>query len=302
MIFKKSSDLSEYDFSVLGLGYESRSINSFDKVRDLGECLVVGYTTNTEACFYQDNKSFYNQKGCSVIELSDECFQDGFSESVVKVLKDKVGVDVFFDMTVFTRRRIASVLKVLLDSSLPISSITLGYSPSVYVPPPSGVSPVRVVSAIDEKYSGCFGDLSKPVALILPLGYERNKALGLISYLDPSRSFIFLPKSFEGSFYRDVIENNDDILMDVPGSDCFIYNVEDPYSFYVDLKTLVINSLQLYRPLIAPLGPKIACAISVLVAHELFPDVPVWRISSNHSEYPVERQATGSIVNFKVEL
>ncbi|MBN57552.1 hypothetical protein [Thalassolituus sp. UBA3500] len=303
MKLRKTAIESGYDLAIFGLGYESRSIFAKAKGVDADRSISIGYKTNTDVLSYQSNKIFFENHGCDVFELHDDEIFELVQSKLSEVCKSNIdGASIYFDITVFTRSRIASVLGCLLNSRSLLANITIDYVPSRFVDPPIGITPVKNVCAINERYDGVLGDLNKPVALILPLGYEKSKALGLVNYIDAGRNFVFLPKSSEEKFFDEVLNNNSEILVDTDSTDIFHYDVADPYSFYVDLKTLVLNSLSIYRPLLVPLGPKIACAISVIIGEELYPDVPVWKVSSNHSEKPVERAAVGSRISFTLDL
>ncbi len=112
----------------------------------------------------------------------------------------------------------------------------------------------------------------------------------------------FIPESRVRDFELDVRENNETLIESILPKNVFKYNVSDPVNTYLDIKLLVQTLSEFSRPLLIPLGPKILSAMCVLVAEEFSYEVPVWRVSSEHTELPVDRAATGEEITFTVSL
>lgn len=282
----KSLEVDTFDLLIIGLGYESRSTASYRE--NQGSCkkiVAIGYEKNTDILHYQNNKK---ELLSGNVEVFEKCDSDLNELLATLEIYDKK-VDVMLDITVFSRHRLAIILDFLMCRLWEESTLTIVYNASKFVSPPEGTTPIKTVAEIAPQFSGMIGDLSRPTSLILGLGYERGKALGLANYFEAGREFAFLPISQEGKFEESVRLNNDELLNLIPDENVFCYEVEKPYSTYLSLKSLVLEALDYSRVLLVPLGPKIIAAISVIVARELHPNVPVWRVSSDHTEEPVER-------------
>jgi len=158
------------------------------------------------------------------------------------------------------------------------------------------MQPVKKVGPLIEDLSGGLGNLSYSTSAIFGLGYEQSKALGIYNYLEPDNAFSFIPKSLNIEFEDDVKTNNSSLLNSIPSEQTFYYNVYSPYDIYVDLKSLVISLSETSRVIIVPLGPKILSAVSLIIGIELYPDISVWRVSSLHSEEPVDRIADREVL------
>lgn len=282
----KSYEVDSYDFMIIGLGYESRSVAAYLEHHESCESIIaIGYKENTNILNYQNNKDVLISGGVSVRECNDNELFDLLASLNIYDAEVKVMLDV----TVFSRHRLAFILDYLICNLFENSVITIVYNASVYVPPPDDTTPIKTVAEIAPQFSGMIGDLSKPTSLILGLGYEKGKALGVANYFEAGREFLFLPMSNEERFEEFVRANNDELLNLVPDEDVFCYEVEQPYATYLSLRSLVLEALDYSRVLLVPLGPKIIAAISVIIARELHPKIPVWRVSSDHTEKPVER-------------
>jgi len=299
----KTSVLDEYDLVVVGLGYESRS-NFVSKKLDFSyknsNLYALGYESNTECLSYRDNEEFFFDFGFKIISGEDDAVLDEFEAQVVDQLLECRKI--LIDITVMSRHRLASIMSFFLKCSLKGSEVTVVYAPSVFVEAPPDSTPIKKVSEISKDFTGTLGDLSKPASLIIGLGYEKNKALGLSSYFDSGSDFLFIPRSKEEKFENTIKENNKELLYQTKDSNIFYYNIDQPYSTYIDLRSLILSVRDYSRPVIVPLGPKILSAISIVIAMELYPDLPVWRVSSEHTEKPVERGPSGDLISFTVQI
>lgn len=287
---------SKFDLAVFGLGYESRSIYAFDKYKDLSTTnVVLGYLSNQYEIHYQKNKSHF---------LKESKVYEASCESVCEKLMDKVSIlndevdepHVLLDITVMTRHRLAKVLSFFIANLKKGSKVTICYIASKYVAPPKDMQPVREVGPLIDELSGSLGSLSSSTTAILGLGYEQSKALGIYNFLEPDNAFLFIPKSEQSAFENDVKKNNSALIGSIPSERIYAYDIYSPYDIYLDLKSLTQSVSETSRVVIVPLGPKILSAISLIIGIELQPLISVWRVSSLHSEKPIDRLADREVL------
>jgi len=244
--------LDDFDLLIYGLGYESRSIFLCKEFHDENKkSYTLGYDKNIDCLNYQENEKYFLDRNVNVISGEDE--------GVIEALVDKLKPDIkefkriLLDITVMSRHRLASVLDFLLTYGAKDTKITVVYAPSFFVSPPEDKTPIKKVMEITNEFTGSLGDLSKPTALIMGLGYERNKALGLSSYLDSGSDYLFIPKSSESDFEEKVLENNDELLSQTLESNIFYYFIDQPYSTYLNVRSLILSLMDYSRPLVVPL-------------------------------------------------
>ena len=166
--------------------------------------------------------------------------------------------------------------------------------------PPNNCPPVKYIGPSIDNLAGVLGDLDMPTACVISLGYEENKALGAVNSIDPAEIWALIPESEEEEFEHKVVENNDSLLKGIPASRRIRVNIHDPLVLHRDLRSLLRGCMRSQRPILLPLGPKIFAAISVVLAYEFFPHLPVWRVSSYEKELPVDRAANGKIIDFSI--
>jgi hypothetical protein len=296
----KNAEINSFDVGFFGLGYESRAPYSLlSSSKHFDKKYVFGYNSYTEEFSYPKNKKVFQENECLIHEGDD----NSTIESFKRIIEDiTVRVDVFVDITVMSRHRLATLILMLLRGLTQGSSITISYTPSKYIKPDQETSPIRLVGDITMDLGNYLGDLSLPTSLILGLGYEKDKALGVCNYLDVHNTFLFIPVSDEERFEKSVRTNNNILIQSLQPEKTFTYKVESPYTTYLDLKSLLLSLIDNSRPLLVALGPKILSAVSVIIGHELHPRVPVWRVSSEHHEKPKDRPSSGKIIDFTVSI
>ncbi len=298
-ILKENTPLV-YDLAIFGLGFESRSIALLGSGgTGLARKIALGYSVNVDVINYAKNKDTFRKESCEIYEGDDQAVFGFFDEYLIG-LNCLSPINVLLDITVMTRHRLATLLCSLIRNLPKGSVISTIYSLSSFVEPPKDSTPIRTIGELAEDLIGDVGDLSLPACAIFGLGYEPSKALGVSNYLDSTVEFALIPTSPEERFEKLVIENNADFLSQIPSNNVFNYAVKRPYSTYVDLKSLLISLRKVSRPLLIPLGPKILSAIGAILGLEL--RIPVWRVSSDHEENPVERTASGDTIRFDLKV
>ncbi|AXV67343.1 hypothetical protein D0907_18720 (plasmid) [Pseudoalteromonas lipolytica] len=299
MKVEPTKEIGTYDLGIFGLGYESRSTHIISKIR-AEKLICLGYESNTDKCSYQDNKVIFSEKKSVIYEGKDETVLKNL-ESEISTFKGQE-INCIVDITVMTRHRLAEVICMLINSLGRGSTITISYSLSCYVEPPEGLQPSSKVCEISSELTGKIGDLCLPTSLVLGLGYEEGKALGVVNYLDSEYVFYFIPRGSDNRFDEEVIRKNENLLKDIHSKSLNYYEVSNPVICYRRLKELICSLQTSTRPLLMPLGPKIFAAISTVLGKELYPNLPVWRVSSEHQETPVERHASGEMISFTISL
>lgn len=293
---------TEFDIAICGLGFESRAISAYVTAQEtIKKLIVLGYDENTSYFSYQSNKKRFEKDSNLIFEVGDNEILDSLNEALSEENFD-VAKNVLVDITVMSRHRLATILGRLIDTLSSGSKLTITYTLSTFIDPPNDATPVKKVCEIAEGFEGVLGDLSFPASVIIGLGYEKGKALGISNYLDSWKDYLFVPKSPISEFEKYVRENNTDLIESIPKEQIITYNVCSPYSTYLELKSLVLTLCDFSRPLLIPLGPKILSALCIILNKELNQSIPVWRVSSEYMEAPVDRPSSGHEIKFTLQL
>jgi len=129
------------------------------------------------------------------------------------VLARNSDAEIVFDMSVFTKRHLLMMLRWLDDESLwerlhIVYSEPEDYDVSKYVPLSFGLSTLQQIPG----FSAC-PDLSRPLHLILFLGYEGDRALAVYEHLQPMLTTLAIPHPpFQPSWLGRTEKFNADLL------------------------------------------------------------------------------------------
>lgn len=290
----RASDIDIYDLAIVGLGYESRSITTYSEYKEkIENVIAIGYKEHNDAFSYEDNLKLYKDSGSTVIEENDLSLFSIFEEELKNQWASKP-INCLIDITVMSRSRLATILMLLMENLYKGSCIRVCYELAEFTPPPTEISPIRKIGPIIESLSGSLGDIELPSSVVLGLGYEEGKAIGISNFLDAEKQFLLIPESMDERFKVAVEENNKALISSTSAGYSFTYDVTDPYKSYLELRELLIAITEISRPIVVPLGPKILSALFVVLSKEMNYELPVWRVSSQHHEDPVDRKSSGN--------
>ena len=139
----------------------------------------------------------------------------------------------------------------------------------------------------------------KPSALIIGLGYERDRALGLFQYVDPAIAFAFYTDPVLDPQFRDVVKANNTTLLNIlPKENIYTHPLSDLQRTGDLLLSLCSALRDDYRIILAPLGVKPFSLICLLLASR-FRNIDVWRVSPGTKSPPQEREALGRLLMLK---
>lgn len=287
------------DVALFSCGYESRCVYAAEKL----QCrtgIALSFRDNQNATFALNARRF-SELRIPIVSIGEE------RSAVMDYLKNADGNgarSVLIDITSMNRRRMAASIeaieKILPDRKL---SCYFSYCFSDYIAPLSE----ECYSSLDEHgpvsryFSGLTNDVDQPLAMILGLGYEAGRAIGITEANDPSMLHLFVPTGGSGDFDRDVVACNSDLLSMSRSARrrTYGYDVNDFNLLYEKLESLVYGLIQSnHRVVVVPMGPKPFClaALSIASVHR---EVSVWRASGLARENPVDRRASGKILVFE---
>jgi hypothetical protein len=170
---------------------------------------------------------------------------------------------------------------------------TLVYSPAQYSPPPTPT--VITKFGPIEGLMGALEPPERPIGLVIGLGYERDRALGVVEYIDPAVTWAF--QTAEGKlaeFAGAVAAANRELMAIIGKESVFRYRLDDFVGTAAAVNSLLQGATENYRVIVAPLGPKPFAIVAYLLSLS-YPGVDVWRVSSGPESAPQERIALGPV-------
>lgn len=283
--FGKQIDLQEIDTSNIDLfllagNHEKRSFTSLKAIEAVGDVqrkVIFCYDDK-----YQVKKGFKGKLSliseCSQIySLLDEEFSRFSSESPTIVI----------DYSCMTKAWYYSVILYLSKKDLEFKNVTAYfiYTPSKYSDP-QDPKPNTEIAPLPGKY---VVPTDKPKALIVCLGYEQNKAEGIIDHLDPKISYIFYTKPALDDKFVIELELNNKSILDDKSKIIIQYPFDDLLYLERQLTSIYLSLKKDYSVIIAPLGPKPFAFIAMMMSVK-YNDIDIWRVGSGSDINEYERK------------
>jgi hypothetical protein len=296
----------EYDILIGALGYEARasSIPSVLQTRSMRSYITV--LDEVPALSFEANRALFSERG--FVELVGEgdtarqhiaALAEGLQPNSDSVLK------IALDVSSLTRERMAYIVLGLCDLAISVDDkvfVDFWYTPGIFEPPSTDDFVSDVSEPVTPEFAGWSSRPELPTSLIIGVGYEHEKALGAVEYLDPARIWCFVPEGNDDRFDKAVAKANQSMWQSSPQAERITYPVTDPIATYTSLESLVYGLERSSRPILLPFGPKIFAACSLLIGVSRAPNVTVWRVSGGKNDNPRDCVASPNHVHLPMQI
>ena len=286
-----------FDLFVASSGFEERATHFFSNVKFVkppANKFVLAFSDRAilkndrnlsefSAIGFQLIQSFENARN-NVAEILDKSFKD--------VKQNKINI--LIDYSCMTKVWYGTFLKIVegfQNSTVESIDIYFTYTEAAYE------DPLESEPNYSASFLPGFNSLDTPnkeVALIIGLGYEENRALGLIEFLhlDFESCYVFKTNKTSNPEFYDVINtSNNNLLKILPQDHIFEYPLNDLGYTDAILSTLVNHLIsENKRVIIAPIGPKPFSLLALLLAVK-YPSISIYRITQLPKEKPSVRFA-----------
>lgn len=267
------------DLFLFANNIEERKLIAFNKVRNNNNKILKTVS------LYYPNSTIENIDYVNNLIVNDHTqIIDLLEEEITKSTKEIFNL--FVDYSCMTKSWYYTMIIFLSNKDLFQKEIKVffSYTPSVFSMPLEP-KPNTDISPLPGKY---IIPNNKPKALIVGLGYEENKAQGIIDQLDPAITYLFYTDpALDDQFVEAVKKNNSSILEEFKNntikfpSDDLLYLERELSKIYFLLKDK-------YNIIIAPLGTKPFAFVSMMLS-VIFHDIEIWRVGSGEDINPYPR-------------
>ena len=179
--------------------------------------------------------------------------------------------------------------------------VTFRYSIAEFLPPTEDTAPTVTVEPVIPQFAGWTTRPDRPPAAIVGLGYETNKAIGIVDHLEINNAtWAYYPLGPVPEYYQQVLQANQSLLNIIQADGrCQPYDLSDPAQLFHEMNYLVDTLKPHFNTILIPFGPKLFALAALLVA-TLHDDIGVWRVSSGTLESPVSRKPSGHVISVAV--
>lgn len=287
----------EIDLVIAASGYERRATVVAREIQllKMRRRLVLGFTDRMVLNRIRNDKIF-SRLGYDSIPAEGR--SDEVIRTVVKAHFEEVSkrnVTMLVDYTSMTRVWYAGIIDFLKTSSLDVDKVDVYflYTPSRFAKarPPG---PNTYMGPIPGFCSLSLPD--KRSALVIGLGYERQRGLGLVEYVEPAETvLLFSDPALDSKFVDEVKRNNRELLTKVDKNNILTYPLADLRTTASILTSLCLSLSDDYRVIVAPLGPKPFTLLCLLLATR-YQNFDVWRVSAGEAGPPYDRPPLSPIL------
>jgi hypothetical protein len=295
---------SGYDALFCAVGYEERARHIPGILREKPiKAYAIGFDVQKEM-EYANNRRYFEEQGFSVSAVRDDDLAGVIKAALEGITTHAVEepVKVLIDISSLSRFRLATYIVTLVrhlrDRTLIVDFV---YTLAAYDPPVTSLAPnSHVGPALRSNFTGGWDEPDRAVSAIVGLGYEPDKALGAVEYLEAADVWTFTPRSEVEEYTHALMVANESLLEDVPTGHQFTYLVHDPLDCFLTLEAIVSGVMQTRNAVLLPFGPKLFALCCLLVG--CIHPVAIWRVSAQGAEPPVNRRSSNRVYGLRAEF
>lgn len=212
----------------------------------------------------------------------------------------RVGVDI----SSMPRLTLAMIVEELarLEPSIDVDFV---YAPGSFDTSIAADQSVEVLSAGPMRpfFAGGLRAPSTPIGVVLGLGIEPHRSLGVVELLEPARTWSFSARGGDERFVEALSAVNRTLWSSLEAGSRFQYDIRSFGSLYSALDSLVFAVGLDYRLILAPSGPKLFSLACLLVGVPRQPSRPaVWRVGAVGLPPVMDVEEAGDLVSVKVRF
>ena len=289
------------DLSVFFCGFESRCSFFYASITERSSLSLIVDFGSTGVGSYDENIAFYKDQVGERAEIipdskDSSAFRRELNRRLEGVCKDfGPGREIILaiDISSANRRQQAIFFELawFYKSKGSAIKVIVSYVFAKYTPPSRELLHAVHFGPVTPFFAGWDCDPTVPVALILGLGYEKDRALSTVEFLEPRQVYVLAPCNGSGGYDQD-IAGQVDLLREagIPINEPYFYDVLSFESLCWHLDLIVSGLLGKYRVVIVPGGPKLFNLASILVSIRYRSRLHLYRVSGGTIETPVNRE------------
>ncbi|NTW87981.1 MAG: hypothetical protein HGB26_02390 [Desulfobulbaceae bacterium] len=304
LVLPESGTTNLHDLFICAIGYEERSTFAAKSLSNFyshgigiafQERRVLNYESNYNWCLHNNFVVFnYNQDN----------YVNFIHTTIDKHLQNNTNnvITITVDISSMSRPMLAQTLIALWSHPSDVSiEATFVYSLAIFSTP-TDEYPVTISCPVIPEFAGWSERPDFPSSAIVGLGYEKDQALATIDNLEPYKVWLYYPKGKDQRYEDEILSNNTALFGLISEGESFKYPLDDPFTLFCSLESLVYSTSQDSRPTIIPFGPKLFSLVSMLVALCHYPKVTIWRVSGEQYGPPIDSKPEGSLFSISAKF
>jgi hypothetical protein len=293
-----------FDALIASIGFENRARFFCENHRIHATKKIAYAFTDRNAIGFEKNVSFFDSNRFIVDSLESNEFSIRLYQELDSVSSVNDGeLRMCVDISSMSRSRMANVVEVaLMCASKRTVIVDFVYCVATYSSPPNEPTFIETAGPVTPFFAGWTTRPEAPTCAIFGVGYEPDRVIGAIEYLEPGPIRAFVPVGTDPRFLEAVLAVNQPLWDEISKEHQTFYRISEPFNTFVHLESLLYSVKQEYRPILVPFGPKIFTIECLLAAVSHYPSVAVWRVSGGTAIEPIDIDASGEVHVLQAEF
>lgn len=297
---------TRYDLMIVSLGYEQRSAYLAERMNILPLNSYALSFDDLHVLSYESNLQKLNRLGYQTPYVAEKDIPRWVATKLEEINKTDAShpIKLCIDISSLTRLRMAHVIEGIVSArkDLPQLTVDFVYTVAQFSTPPEESESATVCGPVSPFFAGWPDDPEQPVAAIVGLGYEMEKAVGAFEYLEPAQRILVKPASRDPRYDVEVDRANHTLLGGRDAAEVFVYPIDKATECLGLIEALTHRLKDGYRTVVMPFGPKVFAVCSMLIACVYHPRVGVWRISSNPTSMARDQVPSDLTIGLRIQF
>lgn len=281
-----------FDLVISSCGYERRSSYLCRIGVEARHKVAIEYSSPLSPATLH-NRDLYRSEGWALVGSAE------LPALASRILNECQRPSICIDISSMPRRTMALIVEWLWNLAHDTVQVQFVYCPGQFQGSMRAAAKTEALSAgpVSDYFRGELRAPSVPLGLIVGLGLEPHRAVGLVELVEPSHTWAFVSESIDQRFSKAASAMHETLLTSPNAPTLLSYDIRSLSQTHGALESLSFAVGLKYRLLMAPSGPKLFSLACLLVAAPRLHSRPaVWRVGSASQNDPVDVIEAGEVV------
>jgi hypothetical protein len=272
-----------FDVFIYGLGFETRSTKIAESIGRLTRTCAIKMT-GPSIHSLKKNILFAHTRKQLIVDEADGSVGTAISDAISRSRKGNKSIRIGFDLSSVNRLVLFEVLGAISRSARALDEVEIFYCPAAFEEPEPQFPCIEKLGPVNGAFSAFDVDLTKPLCLLMGVGFDAGVSMGIISHLEPRLTYCLWGTGVSKQFDEAVRRANFDFDFSGFNTRVLSYDLKDPVGAFQKLESVVYGLRNEYRIVIIPMGPKLFTLHAALIGIAYFGEVAVWRVQHSRLE------------------
>jgi hypothetical protein len=267
----------DFDVFVYGLGFETRSTKIAESIGpSIRTCAIRMAGPSIHSL--KKNVLFAHVRKQIVVEETDGSVGNVIATAIDRSRKSDHALRIGFDISSVNRLVLFEVLTGISRSVQGSDEVEIFYCPAAFEEPEPQFPCIEKLGPVNGTFSAFDADPTKPLCLLMGVGFDAGVSMGIISHLEPRLTYCLWGTGVSKKFDDAVQTANFNFEFSGFNTKILSYDLKDPVGAFQKLESITYALRKEYRLVTIPMGPKLFTLHAALLGIAYFGEVAVWRV------------------------